>query len=74
MPKPPTNNPTYICAACGAPAVPHAKWAANDEGLIFCVHVDEWPEYYWDQEGIRTEFCSAVCVLNWLPNKKETNQ
>lgn len=62
---PPGNLPTLMCVSCGKPAPALIKWASDDSGTCFPVHVDMWPEYYWDVADHRHEFCSAACVLKW---------
>lgn len=68
----PHNKATLMCVNCGEPAPAHITLAANNEGEIHLLNVDEWPTYYWDTLGHRDEFCSAACVLHWLTNKSHT--
>ena len=64
--KQPTNSPTLKCGACGASLKPYEKWVNDDQGRIFCVHVDAWPEYFLDQNDQRIELCGPVCGLKYL--------
>ena len=58
-----TNSPTLKCEVCGNDLEHYEKWANNDQGLIFCVHIDSWPEYFLDKDGFRHELCGPACAI-----------
>lgn len=63
----PINPPRMQCHACDAELQAYEKWVNNDQGEIFCVHVDVWCEYFRDMaDGTRLEFCNPACVLTFL--------
>jgi hypothetical protein len=70
--KKPTNRPTLICAECQTSLTPQIVTAANNDGEVFVVSVDEWPTYYIDTLDWRTEFCGPKCVMQWQKNKSHT--
>ena len=67
----PSNKPTLVCAECGNSAVPYTRYAQTSSGEIIEVP-DDWPTYFLDSDGpppkggVRVEFCSNTCVVNWL--------
>lgn len=71
-PKPPRNDPTLTCEVCGVRIPPSIKWANNDQGDCFPVHMDIWGEYYLDIQGHRHEFCSPTCVLIWRKSQSDS--
>ncbi len=68
----PNNVPTRTCVMCGHAVAPHVTEAANTEGQVYVMAMDEWCTYYWDTLGHRDEFCSPQCVHVWLTNKSIT--
>ena len=69
--KEPINFPTMICKECNIPVKGYEKWTHDDEGRLFLVGVDMWPEYFKDVLGYRIEFCSAKCGLQYTNNRKK---
>jgi len=67
----PANVPRMICHSCGSGLKRSEKWMNNNQGQIFCVHIDVWPEYFWDQpDTTRLEFCNPKCVLDFIGSCK----